>query len=152
MPRTLAPVFAVAPVQQLPFLVRKLRELRKFPSGVRRQWNAARCERLVVAGLQARQPAEGVDDLGIDLVGIVGRLTERRLGRPRIEEAAIDAVAVAGKTARQQVRLETADDADEKVRQYHRRAAEAFHDEGVAVPRLEPERAIRTAASSAPGS
>ena len=134
MPRALAPVFAVAPVQQLPFLVRELRELRKCLSGIRRQWNAARRERLVVAGLQVRQPAEGVDDLGIDLVGIVGRLTEWRLGRPRIEEAAIDAVTVAGKTARQQVRLETADDADEKVRQYHRRATETFHGESCCRP------------------
>src|SRR6185436_20339380 len=112
---------------------RKLRELRKFTFCVRRQWNADGCERLVVAGLQVREPAEGIDDLGIDLVGVVGRLTEQRLGRPRIEEAAIDAVRVAGKTARQQVRLETADDADEQVRQYHRRAAETFHGEGVAV-------------------
>src|SRR6478752_1419746 len=100
MPCTLAPVLAVAPVKQLPFLMRKLRELRKFTFCVRRQRNADGCERLVVAGLQVREPAEGIDDLGLDLVGVVGRLTERLLGRPRIEEAAIDAVRVVGKTAR----------------------------------------------------
>ena len=61
-------------------------------NGVRRQWNTARRECFVVAGLQVRQPTEGIDDLGIGLVGIVGRLTERCLGQPRTEEAAIDAV------------------------------------------------------------
>ena len=33
------------------------RNVRKFLSGIRRQWNAAGCERLVVSGRQARQPA-----------------------------------------------------------------------------------------------
>src|SRR4029077_12111218 len=145
MPRALAPVFAVAPLQQLPPLVRKLRKLRKYRSGLRRQWNTARCERIVATSLQVRQPGKGVDDLGIDLVGIVGRLAEWRLGRPRIEETAIDTVGVAGKTARQQIRLEPTNDTDEEVRQYHRGTAEAFHGKAVTVPGLEPERAIRTA-------
>src|SRR4051812_38403714 len=107
MARTLTPVFAVASVQQMPFLMRKLRKLRKYLPSICRQWNASGRKRLVVAGLEVRQPAEGVDDFRVDLVGIVGRLTEGRLRRPRIEEPTIDAVRVAGKTARQQVWLKT---------------------------------------------
>jgi hypothetical protein len=68
----------------LPFPVRKSRKSRKYRPGLSCQWNAARCERLLVAGLQVRQAAKSVDDLGIDLVGIVGRLAEWGLGRPRI--------------------------------------------------------------------
>ena len=34
MPHSLAPIFAVPSLKQLPFLMRKLRELRKFISGI----------------------------------------------------------------------------------------------------------------------
>ena len=118
----------------------RIARIAQIPSGIRRQWNTAGRERFVVAGLQVRQPAEGVDDLGIDLAvssrrarGMAPRAATHRGSGYRCRQSA-------GKTARQQVRLETADDADQKVRQYHRRAAEAFHGEGVAVPRLEPTR------------
>src|SRR4051812_21755843 len=129
MPRTLAPVFAVAPLQQLPLLVRKLRELRKCPLGISRQWNTKRRECLLVAGLKTREPAEGIDDLRVDLIDVVSQFTEWRLARPRIEEAAIDAVRVARETAGEQIGLEPANDAHQEVRQDDWRATEAFYGE-----------------------
>src|SRR6516165_9269338 len=122
--------------------MRNLRKCPKYLPRVDAQGNVTRCKGFVIIGFQLGQPAEGVDDLRIGLVGIVGEFAERCLCRPRIQEAGIDAVGIATKATRQEIGLKSTDHSDEKVRQDHWWSAETFDNKAIAVPALEPETPI----------
>ena len=104
-------------------------EILEGGAGLDRERDGARSEDAFLLSRKINQPGQGVENLRLHLVALVGEQPMRRFLRPGEEQPGMHAVVVALEGARELIGLEAADHANEKMLDIDRRAAEPLDHE-----------------------